>query len=189
MEETQKTGLKRVLLPVIVILVIVVGALLAVKASIKKDTSINSQLVELTEGKDVPEFELNRLDGSKIALSDLKHKVMMINFWATWCEACIEEMPSIVALREKYASKGFEVLGVAVDENPQEVVPPMTKKFKMNFPIFTDKQGTLSELFDVHAIPLTVIINQDKKVLFVESGERDWNSVEIQQLMEKWLSE
>lgn len=189
MEETQKTGLRRVLVPIIVILVIVVGALLAVKASIKKEAGINSQLVELTEGKDVPEFELVKLDGTKVALSDLKHKVMMINFWATWCEACVEEMPSIVNLREKYASKGFEVLGVDVDENPQEAVPPMAKKFGMNFPIFTDKQGMLSELFDVHAIPLTVIINHDKKVLFVESGERDWNSVEIQQLLEKWLSE
>ena len=99
----------------------------------------------------------------------------------------MEEMPSIVALREKYSAKGFEVVGVNVDENPDQVVPPTIKKLGMKFPIFTDKSNALAELFDVHAIPLSVIMDKDRKILLIESGGRDWMSTDIQQMMDKWL--
>ena len=112
----------------------------------------------------------------------------MINFWATWCEACMEEMPSLVALREQYAPKGFEILGVNVDENPAQSAPDAVKNMGIKFPIFTDKSNALAELFDVHAIPLTVIIDKSRKILLVEPGGRDWNTEDMQQLMQKWLN-
>ena len=140
MEDTQKTPLRRVLLPIVIILTIVVVALLAIKASVRKDGKANTQLVELAEGAEIPNFELVKLDGTKISLSDLPHKVMMINFWATWCEACIEVMPSIVELREANVGKGFEILGIDVDENAFDAVPPVLVKVEMKFPIFTENQ-------------------------------------------------
>jgi thiol-disulfide isomerase/thioredoxin len=180
---------KKVLLPIVIILTIVVVALMAIKASVHKDVQLNAQQFELNEGVTLPNFPLVKLDGSKIQLDDVDKKVKMINFWATWCEACMVEMPSIVALREKFAAKGFEILGVTVDEDPNSVVPSIVKKFGMNFPIFTDQGNVLAELFDVHAIPLTVIVNKDRKILLVESGERDWNGEDINQMIEKWVSE
>jgi cytochrome c biogenesis protein CcmG/thiol:disulfide interchange protein DsbE len=179
---------RKIWIPIVVILVVVVGALMAIKASVQKEAHLNAQPVELIEGAQIPDIEMNRLDGSKVNLSELPHKVMMINFWATWCEACIEEMPSIVALRAKYKAQGFEVLGVNVDENPAQVAPAMAKKMGMEFPLFTDKSNALAEMFDVHAIPLTVIINKDRKILYTESGGRDWNSEEIQQMMAQWVT-
>lgn len=196
MEESQnldptslpETSKKKIFLPIIIILVLIVGALMAIKASVQKEARLNTQPVELVEGAELPDVELTRLDGTKTKMSELPHKVVMINFWATWCEACIEEMPSIVALREKFQKQGFEVLGVNVDENPQQAAPPMTKKMNMNFPILTDKSNALAEMFDVHAIPLTVVVSKDRKILYVESGGRDWNSEDIQQMVTQWVA-
>ena len=180
---------RRIFVPIIVILVLVVGALMAIKASVQKEAKTNTQTVELNEGAQIPAIELETLKGEKVRFESLPHKVMMINFWATWCEACMEEMPSIVALREKFASKGFEVVSVNVDENPEKVVPDTLKNFNMKFPIYTDRNNSLAEIFDVHAIPLTVIVNHDRKILLVESGGRDWNADDVNQLMEKWTKE
>lgn len=187
LDKTRPT-LKSLFMPVIIILVIVTGALLAIKHTVNKDTSRATQGVLLTEGAEIPPLDFIDLEGKSVALSSLKHKVMLINFWATWCEACMVEMPSIVALREKYASQGFEVLGINVDENPKTAVPPTQKKFKMNFPIFTDLDGNLSTVFDVHAIPLSIIVDAHRKILYVESGERDWNDSEMNTLVERWLA-
>lgn len=178
---------KRIFIPIAVILTLILGALIAIKASVQKETRLAFQDIELIEGSELPNLTLTYLDGKKAMLGDLPHKVMMINFWATWCEACLEEMPSIVKLRNQFSSQGFEVLGVNVDEDPEKVAPAMMKKFNIEFPVLTDKNGELAQMFDVHAIPLTVIINQGRKILFVESGGREWDSDDIQQMMKTWL--
>ena len=180
---------KKVFIPIAVILVLIVGALMAVKASVHKEARLATQPLELTEGAEVPNFELSKLEGGKVQIGDLSNKVTMINFWATWCEACMEEMPSIVSLRDQYSSKGFEVLGINVDENPAQVTPPVVKKLGIKFPIFTDAGNNLAELFDVHAIPLTVIINKSRKILLVEPGGRDWNTDDMHQLLDKWVND
>ena len=180
---------KKVLMPIAIILMVIVGALMVVKASMKKEARLNSQPVELVEGAEVPDFELISLDGSKKSLSSFSHKLMLVNFWATWCEACMEEMPSMVALRNKFASKGFEILAVNVDENPSQAVPPVLKEMSVTFPVFMDQGNHLSELFDVHAIPLSVMVNGDRKIVMIESGGRDWNDEETNQLVEKFLKD
>jgi peroxiredoxin len=180
---------KKIFIPIAVILVLIVGGLMAIKASVHKESRLASQPLELTEGAEVPNFELSKMNGDKVQVGDLSSKVMMINFWATWCEACMEEMPSIVSLRDQYSSKGFEVLGINVDENPSEVTPPIIKKLGIKFPVFTDSGNNLAELFDVHAIPLTVIINKSRKILMVEPGGRDWNSDDMHQLLDKWVND
>ncbi len=188
-ETTVGFSRKKVFLPVMILLVLIVGALMAIKASVHKEAKLNSQPIEMVEGAEIPNFEMTSLDGTKKTISDLKHKVMLINFWATWCEACMEEMPSMVALREKYAAQGFEILAINVDENPSQSVPPIVNSLKIKFPIFTDKTNALSEMFDVHAIPLSVMINKDRKILMIESGGREWNDDEVHQMLEKWLKD
>ncbi|NDG85431.1 MAG: TlpA family protein disulfide reductase [Proteobacteria bacterium] len=180
---------RRLLIPVIAILVVVVASLMAVKASFQRDIRSTHERVELTEGSEIPNLELIRMDESKVRLGDLPHKVMLINFWATWCEACMEEMPSLVQLREKFVSRGFEILGVNVDENPIPLAVNTAKKLGINFPMFTDKSGNLGNQFDLNAIPLTVVINKNRKILMVEAGGREWNTEDVHQLIEKWLAE
>ena len=188
-DTTAVVSKKKVFLPIIIIFVVVVGALLAIKASVQKETRLNAQPIEMVEGGEVPDLQMTALDGSKKNLSDVSKKVTLINFWATWCEACMEEMPSMASLREKYASQGFEILAINVDENPTQAVPPILKSLNIHFPIFTDPTNALSEQFDVHAIPLSVMVNKNRKILLIESGGREWNDDETHQLMEKWLKD
>jgi len=188
-ESTPIASKKKVFLPIAIILVLVVGALLAIKASVTKEAHLSTQPIEMVEGGEVPDLQMTALDGSKKSLSDVSKKVTLINFWATWCEACMEEMPSMVTLREKYAPQGFEILAINVDENPTQAVPPILKNLNIHFPIFTDPGNALAEMFDVHAIPLSVMVNKDRKILLIESGGREWNDDETHQLMEKWLKD
>jgi thiol-disulfide isomerase/thioredoxin len=190
MEETGSSKFKtKVFLPIAIILVVIVGALMAVKASLHKEATLSSAKIDMIEGAEVPNFELTFLDGSKKSVGDLPHRLMLVNFWATWCDACMEEMPSMVSLRNKYSAKGFEILAINVDDQPEEAVPPMVKSLGVTFPIFKDPNNTLSDLFDVHAIPLSVMINKDRKILMIESGGREWDDEETNQLVEKWLKD
>ena len=81
-------------------------------------------------------------------------------------------------------------MGINVDDNPQSVVPEVLKELKIDFPIFRDSEdGELSDLFDVHAIPMTVIVNKARKVVYVENGERDWYGNDIRDQLDRWLKE
>lgn len=186
-DSSPRFSLRSTLVPAVIILAVAVAGLLALRQNLKKEPNSATALLDLAEGVTVPDLKLERLDGSSVQLSEIPAKVLLVNFWATWCEACIVEMPSIVKLREKFQPQGLEVLAVNLDENPARAVPPIVEKFGMKFPVFMDPKGALSEVFDVHAIPLTVIIGEDRKILMVESGERDWESAEVYQMMEKWV--
>jgi len=188
-ETTPDQSKKKVFIPIVIVLVLIVGALMAIKASVHKEVRLNTQPIEMVEGAEIPNFQLTGLDGSKKSLADFSQKVILINFWATWCEACMDEMPSMVSLRDKYAAQGFEIVSINVDENPTQAVPPLVKSLKMQFPIFTDLNNAISEQFDVHAIPLTVVVNKSRKILMIESGGREWNDDETHVLLEKWLKD
>lgn len=188
-EATVETTKKKVFLPIVVILILVVGALMLIRGLNHRQATLNTRPVELVEGGEIADFQLTSLDGTKTNLSNTPHKVMLINFWATWCEACIEEIPSMNNLREKYGSQGFEIFAVTVDEHPNDVVPPVAKKLKMNFPIVTDPGNVLATMFDVHAIPLSVVINKSRKILLVEAGSREWDNEETQAMIAKWLQD
>jgi thiol-disulfide isomerase/thioredoxin len=174
----------KVLLPVVIILAIIVGAL----SYLKSQTAANPEALELRVGGKIPAFTLQQFQGGPVPSTQLKGKVIMVNFWATWCEACMVEMPSIIQLRNHYKDKGFELVAVNVDENPEAVLPRTLKSFGMSFPVYTDQEGHVSGLFDVQAIPLTVIMNQNREILFIETGGHDWDGQDIRIQMDKWLS-
>jgi thiol-disulfide isomerase/thioredoxin len=176
---------------VAVIVAAAVGGLLFIKSQVRNPMHPEGEAPpEIAVGATLPDFELVPLGGGQpVASSRLGARVILVNFWATWCEACMIEMPSIEKLRAAYRSRGFEVVAVNVDENPDAVVPRVIKQLGLSFPIYVDKDARLAELFDVHAIPLTVILdNRTRKILFIESGERDWNGADIRSRLDSWLS-
>ncbi len=183
-----KASIWRVLLPVFFVISLIILGLYAIKLQVPH-SSKDSDIVEIRVGNMIPDFSLTQMDGTEVHLSDLKSKIYMINFWATWCDACMEEMPSIVQLRNTYSSKGFEVLGINLDENPDSVISKAAKQFHIEFPVFKDPDGKTAELFDVHAIPLTVMINNQRKILLVKDGGKNWNSPSVHSDIERWLSE
>jgi thiol-disulfide isomerase/thioredoxin len=186
--QPQKSTLLKVVIPIVVILTLVLGSLFFIRNELNKGNS-GSVRLKREENQILPDISLTQLDGSQTHLSDIKSKVILMNFWASWCEACLEEMPSIVKLRETYHSKGFEVIGINLDETPETMVPKMTQQFQIQFPIFQDPEGKLGELLDVHAIPLTVVFNQQRKILYVKDGEFNWYSESFRAQVENWLKE
>lgn len=184
----RKQSVLRILAPVAAIVALAGGGLFALSRLAREPEGDHAPIVA---GATLPDFELQTLDGARSKFSDLRAggtKVIMINFWATWCASCVVEMPSIVQLRRSFKDKGFEVLAINVDENPAAVVPKAVRELGIDFPVYVDPETKLAALFDVHAIPLTVIIDGSGKVLFVESGERNWNGSDIREQMERWLS-
>ena len=176
----------RFLVPVAILALFIIIGLTVIKMTLNRKPSDHSTVV-LESGTVLPDVTFTRLDGKSVQLSELKGKVFLINFWATWCDACMEEMDSLVKLRETYKNKGFEILGVNLDENPVAVASKVSKQYEIHFPIFKDPEGKLAEVFDVRAIPLSVLIDKHRKVLLVKDGEQDWYSSEFRSELENWL--
>ncbi|MEP9409914.1 MAG: redoxin family protein [Candidatus Brocadia sp.] len=124
--------------------------------------------------------ELNTL------LESNKGKVVVLNLWATWCPPCRKEMPGFVNLYKKYKDKGLEIIGVAFDENGEEVVPPFIKSLGINYPIYLDG-GDIGPAYDLQAYPTTIIYGKDGKVVNKHLGylsEEDLDS-ELSRLLKK----
>jgi len=187
---TPRNNAWKVIIPVLVIIAGAVMALSAVKYLANRaghEPKLEGG-VEITEGVVLPDFVVTKFGGGQIRFSELPAKIVMLNFWATWCQGCVAEMPSMAELRKLYLNRGFDVLAVSVDEQPEAVLPKFLQKFKIDYPVFVDPQGELSRIFDVHGIPFTLIISvMDRKVLMVQGGERDWNTKEIRNRLEVWL--
>ncbi len=144
--------------------------------------------IELKVGAQVPDFPLTPLEGGARPYSSLGKRVVLVNFWASWCPPCLVELPSLVKLREAYASRGFEVVGVNVDDDPEKQIPRFREKMGLTFPLYRDADQRLSELFSVEALPLTVILDAERRVLHFETGDRDWNAPEVRDMLEGWLA-
>ena len=122
------------------------------------------------EGKEAPDFELVTLKGKKVKLSDFKGKVVLLNFWATWCPPCREEMPIFKRVYRKYKEKGFEILAVSTDTDPR-VVKRFVKEFGIEFPVLIDKEGKVMRLYQVQGLPTSFLIDREGRVVKVRLGE------------------
>jgi peroxiredoxin/tetratricopeptide (TPR) repeat protein len=115
------------------------------------------------------DFELSTIDGRKVKLSDLKGKVVMVNFWATWCKPCLKEMPLFVKTYDTYKKQGFEILAVSVDEiEDRPSVVSFAGAHKINFPILYDE--TVAKLYGVNSYPTTFFINKQGNIRYQNSG-------------------
>ena len=118
------------------IILTVVVALAGCTASNSVNTSSGTgNKPALQGGKSIPEFDLVRLDGGSVKSADLKGKVTVIDFWATWCESCIPEIPGYNELRKKYAGKGADILGFTMDSGSPEEIKPKADEFKIEYPL------------------------------------------------------
>jgi len=174
-------------IPLIVLLMLILIGLTAIKLKLDPKSS-GTSFQELEAQSIIPDHTLTRLDGTSVKLSELKGKVFLINFWATWCDACMDEMPSLVQVHQAYKDKGFEILGINLDDNPEVIAPKVIKQFGIQFTVLKDPDNQVAALFDVHAIPLTVVLNQNRQILLVKDGEHDWNSSHFRSQLEQWLN-
>ncbi len=116
-----------------------------------------------------PDFTLPSEKGDSIKLSDFKGQVVMLNFWASWCAPCREEMPLLEELHQKYKRLGFTVLGVNVDVN-SKAAQPLLQEFNISFPIGYDKKSKVSGLYNVGAMPSTFMVDRQGKLRYLHLG-------------------
>jgi peroxiredoxin len=116
-----------------------------------------------------PDFDLVARDGSHVALADLQGQVVMVNFWATWCGPCRQEMPHLEALYQRYSDLGFTLLGVNVEEDPSGA-DEFLAETPVSFPILFDPENRVSELYNVVAMPSTVMIDRTGEMRFIHHG-------------------
>jgi peroxiredoxin len=116
-----------------------------------------------------PDFRLMSRDGQAVSLSDLKGQVVMINFWATWCGPCRQEMPLLEQLYSRYESLGFTLLGVNVEENSHDA-ESFLEDTPVSFPILFDPENGVSQLYNVSAMPSTVIVDRSGNMRFLHHG-------------------
>lgn len=180
--------LKKVLAPIVLILTLVIIGLAALKTQLSKAPSSETESFELKVGAILPGFSWATSPGNASqSIQDLGANLILLNFWATWCEACMEEMPSLVKLRNQFHKDGFEVIGVNLDENPDSAIEKTKQKYQIEFPLVKDPDGKLSDMLDVHAIPSTVVFDKNRRILFLKDGGRDWYSQEAIGQVKQWL--
>jgi peroxiredoxin len=135
---------------------------------------------------EAPAFSLPDIHGGRQSLADFRGKIVLLNFWATWCPDCREEMPSLEKLWEKYKTKGTVVIAVAVDRNRSEVVS-FSQKLGLTFPILPDPEGGVRKEYEVTALPMTYFIGKDGKISGRLFGGRDWAGKDADALMRHLL--
>lgn len=135
-----------------------------------------------------PQSTFVLLDGSQQTTADLKGKVTLVNFWATSCTTCVAEMPEITATYDKYKSRGFETLAVAMSYDPPSYVVNFTQTRKLPFKVAIDNTGAVARAWgDVKLTPTTYIVNKRGEIVKRYVGEP--NFAELHELIEKLLAE
>ena len=120
-------------------------------------------------GKPAPDFALKSATGENLRLSEYRGDVVMINFWATWCGPCRQEMPLLDELYARYQRVGFSLLGVNIDDDSRRALD-MVEELGVRFPVLFDATKEVSKLYDVGAMPVTVIVDREGNVRHVHHG-------------------
>ena len=121
------------------------------------------------EGQPAPDFALQSSTGENLRLSEFRGDVVMINFWATWCGPCRQEMPLLDELYSRYQRVGFSLLGVNIDDDSRRAMQ-MIEELGVNFPVLFDARKEVSKLYEVEAMPVTVIVDREGKVRYIHHG-------------------
>ena len=157
--------------------------LLGLSASIYVNSSRNTEVVS---GVELAAIELPSVDGSQVDIKALQGKLVLVNFWATWCPPCLQEIPVFLALRKKYAATGFEVLGVSIDSVSK--VLQYRETLKINYPLLDGEKTGMALMRslgnNIGGLPYSVMFDRDGRAVAVKSGA--YQEQELIELIEKY---
>jgi peroxiredoxin len=135
------------------------------------------------------DFCLQGLNGDKVQLAALKGKIIFLNFWASWCGPCKEEMPSMEALYQHFKERDFVLLSISVDYGGPDPVRKLIEKHRYRFPVLLDPAGKTLDLFEISKIPAMLIIDRRGKMIGRVIGSRNWSSPEVFSLVDQLLND
>lgn len=135
-----------------------------------------------------PDFTLKSLEGSNLRLEEYRGQVVLINFWASWCGPCRQEMPLLDRLHQRYVDTGFAVLGINVEG---EVAPAqeLIDKVPVTFPVLIDEGQLVSELYKLEAMPSTVVVDRDGVVRYIHRGYKPGDEAKYVEVVKELIRE
>jgi len=169
--------MKKVILIVSTVLVLIAATFFADKATRVKATGPGKNTDQANAkslGQPAPEVTFKDLDGKEATLTQYKGKVVLVNFWATWCDPCYVEIPWLIEIQQKYEAKGFTVLGVSMDEEGKSAVAPFLakerfnvngQKFPMNYPIVIGNDTVADKFGGLLGYPTSFLVSRDGKIV------------------------
>jgi cytochrome c biogenesis protein CcmG/thiol:disulfide interchange protein DsbE len=187
--------MKKVLLIMSTVLVLIAVTIKLDRATrVKAKSSVSGAVqAETAAGTPAPEVTFKDLDGKDVPLSNYKGKVVLVNFWATWCDPCYIEIPWLIEMQQKYGAKGFSVLGVSMDEEGKSAVAPFLakerfnvngEKIPMNYPIVLGNDDVATKFGGLLGYPTSFLISKDgkeiKKIQGLISYEEITKAIESQ---------
>jgi DsbE subfamily thiol:disulfide oxidoreductase len=161
-------------------------------AEVARNPSIDYKAVpkleEMKTHPAAPEFTLSSADGKKVSIKDFRGKLVFVNFWATWCEFCRDEMPAMERLYREFKGRGFEILAVNVKDNRKDALA-FAKKLNVSYPIVMDPEGEVGLLYGAFGMPTTYLIDKNGMVLARLWGPADWSSPGARNLIKSLLEQ
>ena len=138
-----------------------------------------STLAPAGTGDMAPDFSLPNQSGTPVSLKNFEGQVVLINFWASWCGPCREEMPLLDELHKRYAPLGFTMLGVNVEED-SSAADRFLQGLPVSFPVLYDRENEVSKLYEVIAMPSSVLVGRDGRVRYIHHGYEPGNENDYQ---------
>jgi peroxiredoxin len=151
-------------------------------------TALAVPSVAVTVQDEAPDFTLKSLDGSNLRLEEYRGQVVLINFWASWCGPCRQEMPLLDRLHQRYEDTGFAVLGVNV-EGEEAPARELIDRIPVTFPVLIDKGQQVSELYDLEAMPSTVVVDRDGVVRYIHRGYKPGDEAKYVEVVKELIRE
>ena len=134
--------------------------------------AVGSASAAVQLSSNAPDFTLKSVAGANLRLAEQRGNVVMVNFWATWCGPCRQEMPHLNRIYDKYKSSGFTLLGVNIDDDPR-AARELAAKLGVKFPVLLDTDKKVSKAYDLSAMPATLLIDRDGRIRHIHRGYRD----------------
>jgi peroxiredoxin len=134
-----------------------------------------------------PDFTVPRLGSGSLRLKELRGQVLFLNFWATWCPPCKEEMPSMDRLYKRYKDHGFTIAAISIDGGGIQAVAAFVKKLGLTFPIGLDPTLDVANRYTVRALPSSFLIDREGNMVAVALGPRDWDGIAARAVVEVLL--
>jgi peroxiredoxin len=145
-------------------------------------------VTELKEGQRGPAFRLARWGGGEASLETWQDRLVVLNFWATWCTPCTVEMPTLELLWREYGPRGLVVVGISVDRGaPAAVLEPYIRSLGITFPVLLDPDLRTAQAWRVTGLPATFLVRPGGEVAGMAFGAREWNSAEMKALLDTLL--
>ncbi len=166
--------MKKSLLTIIAVIAVILATYVADRATRQPRKGLVKLAVADSSAPAAPEITLKDLDGKDLSLTQYKGKVVLVNFWATWCDPCRVEIPWLIEMEQKYSARGFTVLGIAMDEEGAKMVTPFVNRERfevngaqsqMNYPIVIGDDAAADKFGGLLGYPTSVLVSRDGKII------------------------